>query len=206
MTATIASASGSQWLWYISRGSGLVLLVVFSLVVVLGIATRTGAAPRGWPRFASAELHRTLALFAVAFLALHVTTAIADPYVSIGWISTVVPFVSHYRAVALGLGTLAVDLFGAILVTSLLRHRLGYRAWRSVHWAAYPAWLVAFIHSLKAGNDLPIGWVALIEWGSAAAVLTAVLARLLVFFRGDDSTPLPDTSSTALPARAGDRH
>ena len=100
----------SQWLWFTSRGSGLVLLVLFTAVVVLGVATRRGAAPRRSPRFVTAELHRTLSLFAVGLLALHVVTAIADPYVSIGWAATAVPFLSPYRTMAIGLGTLAVDL------------------------------------------------------------------------------------------------
>jgi sulfoxide reductase heme-binding subunit YedZ len=52
-----------------------------------------------------------------------------------------------------------------------------------VHWLAYLAWPVAFVHSVTAGNDLGIWWVALIEWGSAAAVATAILARLLAGVR-----------------------
>ena len=48
-----------------------------------------------------------------------------------------------------------------------------------MHWLAYLAWPVAFVHSLTAGNDLGVWWVVLIEWGCAAAVGTAVLARIL---------------------------
>jgi len=178
MAVSAAAATGSPYLWFLSRGSGLVLLVLFSVVVVLGVATRTGSAPPRWPRFAVAELHRTLSLFAVALLALHVVTAILDPFVAIGWAATVLPFASPYRTLAIGLGTLAVDLGGAVVVTSLVRQRLGQRAWRAVHWLAYLAWPAAFLHSLTAGNDLGIWWVALIEVASAAAVATAVLARL----------------------------
>src|ERR1022692_1841346 len=178
-----AAAAGSQGLWLVSRSSGLALLVAFSAVLVLGVAARVGSAPRRWPRFVFPELHRTLALFSVAFLVLHVVTAILDPFVSIGWAATVLPFASGYRTLAIGLGTLAVDLGGAVLVTSLARRRLGYRSWRAVHWLAYLAWPVAFAHSLTAGNDLRIWWVALIEWGSAATVATAVLARLLQSIR-----------------------
>ena len=174
-----AAVAGSQGLWLVSRASGLALLVLFSLVLVLGVATRLGSAPRRWPRFAVAELHRTLSLFAVAFLGLHVVTAILDPYVTIGWAATALPFASGYRTAAIGLGTLAVDFGGAVLLTSLARARLGYRAWRAVHWLAYLAWPVAFAHSLTAGNDLRIWWVALIELGSATMVATALLARLL---------------------------
>jgi sulfoxide reductase heme-binding subunit YedZ len=169
----------AQWLWFISRGSGVVLLVLFTIVMLLGTATRLGWAPPRWPRFVVAELHRALALFAVALLALHVVTAIADPYVSIGWAATVLPFRSPYRTAAIGLGTLAVDLGAAVLLTSLLRHRLGFRAWRAVHWVAYLAWPAAFGHALTAGGDLHTGWVAATIWGSAAAAAAAVAARVI---------------------------
>jgi methionine sulfoxide reductase heme-binding subunit len=180
----MAAAAGSAGLWFLSRGSGLVLLALFSAVVVLGVAARTGSAPGRWPRFAVAEMHRTLSLFAVALMVLHVVTAILDPFVTIGWAATVLPFTSPYRTLAIGLGTLAVDLAGAVLVTSLARRRLGQRAWRAVHWLAYLAWPAAFLHSLTAGNDLGVWWVALVEIGSAVAVATAVLARLIGLARG----------------------
>ena len=174
-----AAAAGSQGLWYVSRASGLTLLILFSAVMMAGVASRLGSAPRRWPRLVFPEVHRTLALFSVAFLALHVLTAISDPFVTIGWAATVLPFASGYRTLAIGLGTLAVDLGGAVTITSLVRRRLGFRSWRAVHWLVYLAWPVAFVHSLTAGNDLGIWWVALIEWGCAAAVATAVLARIL---------------------------
>ena len=193
-----AAATGSQGLWFVSRASGLVLLVLFTTVIVLGVAARTGAAPRGWPRFVFVELHRTLALFLVAFLALHVLTAILDPFVSIGWAATVLPFTSGYRTLAIGLGTLAVDLGGAVLLTSVTRARLGFRAWRAVHWLAYLAWPAAFVHSLTVGNnDLRIWWVAVIEWGCAAAVATAVLARIMTAIRHDPASSRPPGQPSA---------
>ena len=165
-----AAGSGSQALWFVSRGSGLVLLVLLTVVMSLGIATRAGWAPRHRPRFVTAELHRTLSLFTVALLGLHVVTAILDPYVTIGWAATVVPFLSPYHRLAIGLGTLAVDCGAAVLVTSVLRSRLGFRSWRAVHWLAYLAWPTAFVHALTAGNDMRTGWVAATVWGSAAAL------------------------------------
>jgi len=181
--STAAAVSGSQGLWFLSRGSGLALLAAFSAVQVLGVAARLGTGPRRRPRFVTGELHRALALFSVAFLCLHVVTAIADPYVTIGWAATVLPLTSAYRTAAIGLGALAADLGGAVLITSLFRRHLGYRTWRAVHWLALVAWPAAFAHSLTAGNDLRIWWVALIEWACAAAVATAALARLLHIVR-----------------------
>ena len=197
-----AAAPGSQNLWYISRASGLVLLVLFSVVVVLGVAARMGSTPKEWPRFVFVELHRTLALFSVVLLALHVVTALLDPFVTIGWSATVLPFLSTYRPWQIGLGTLAVDVGAAVIITSLLRVRLGYRAWRAIHWLAYIAWPVAFVHSVTAGTDLGIWWVALTEWTCAAAVAIAIVARLLFWVRGGQApgTPSPSGVPPEIPA------
>ena len=197
-----AAASGSQNLWYVSRASGLVLLVLFSVVVVLGVAGRMGSRPRGWPRFIFIELHRTLALFSIVLLALHVVTALLDPFVTIGWSATAIPFLSTYRPWQIGLGTLAVDIGAAVVITSLLRVRLGYRAWRAIHWLAYIAWPVAFVHSLTAGMDMTIWWVALTEWACAAAVAIAIGARLLFWVRGGQvpGAPSPSGVPPEIPA------
>jgi methionine sulfoxide reductase heme-binding subunit len=195
MSGLAVGAAGTQYLWFLSRSSGVALLALFSLVIALGVATRLGSAPRWLARFAVAELHRTLSLFAIVLLVLHVVTAILDPYVTIGWAATVLPFASPYRTLAVGLGTLAVDLAGAVLVTSLVRARLGYHAWRAVHWLAYLAWPAAFVHALTAGGDLRVWWVALTVCGCAAVVASAVIVRLLT--RRDPGQPpaarqLPD--------------
>ena len=115
------------------------MLTAFSATMVLGVTARLGSALRRWSRLATGEVHRTLALFSVSFLGLHVATAISDPYVTIGWAAAVLPFASPYRTLAIGLGAVAVDLGGAVLITSLVRQRLGYRIWRVVHWLAYLA-------------------------------------------------------------------
>lgn len=191
-----ATVTGSQGLWLVSRASGVVLLILFSAVMVLGVSTRTGAASLRWPRFAVAELHRTLSLFAVALLGLHVATALLDPYVSIGWLSSVLPFTSRYDTLAIGAGTLAVDVGGAVLITSLLRNRLGRRAWRAVHYLAYLAWPVAFVHAITAASyDQHLWWVAASEWGSLTAVAAAVIVRLVE--RGRPG-PVPEPPASSL--------
>jgi sulfoxide reductase heme-binding subunit YedZ len=74
-----------------------------------------------------------------------------------------------------------------------------------VHWLAYLAWPAAFAHSLTAGNDLGIWWVVVIEWGCAAAVATAVLARLMTSIRHDTSSGTPAGQPSAAFERVTDR-
>jgi sulfoxide reductase heme-binding subunit YedZ len=165
-------------LWYASRATGVVSLVLFSLVAILGImVNRQGRLP-GLPRFAVTGLHRSLSLLTVAFLGIHITTAIADGYVHIPWLSTIVPFTSGYERFWIGLGAVAVDLVGAVIVTSLLRDRLTPSVWRAVHWLSYLSYPVAVVHSMGASKDLRSGWLLALTMGTVFAVFAAIGYRV----------------------------
>ena len=169
--------SGSA-LWYASRATGVVCLVLLSLVAILGIlVNRQGRLP-GLPRFAVTGLHRNLSLLTVVFLAVHVVTAIADGYVHIPWLSTIVPFTSGYERFWLGLGTVAVDLVAAVIVTSLLRDRLAPSLWRAVHWLAYAAYPVTVAHSFGAAKDLRSGGLLALTVATLLAVVAAIAYRV----------------------------
>jgi len=165
-------------LWYASRATGVVSLLLLSLVMIIGmLVNRQGRLP-GLPAFAVTGLHRNLSLLAVGFVAVHVATAIADPYVTIRLIAAVVPFTSGYEPFWLGLGAVALDLLLALIVTSLVRARLGRRVWRGVHWLSYAVWPVAFVHCLGASTDLHSGGLKALAIGCALAVGGALLWRL----------------------------
>jgi methionine sulfoxide reductase heme-binding subunit len=147
----------STALWYASRATGVVSLLLLTGVVLLGmLVNRQGRLP-GFPRFVVTGLHRNLSLLAVAFVAVHVITAIADSYVSIQLAAIVVPFASSYKPVWLGLGAVSLDLVLALIVTSLLRARMSRRVWRGLHWFSYAAWGSAVVHSLYSSTDLHHG-------------------------------------------------
>jgi sulfoxide reductase heme-binding subunit YedZ len=165
-------------LWYTTRATGLVSLLLLTATAVLGVIGTARFATTRWPRLVTAGLHRNLALLAVGFLSVHILSAILDTYVTIGWVAAIVPFTSGYRPLWVGLGTCALDLFLAMILTSLLRDRIGYRAWRVVHWAAYAAWPIALWHALGTGTDDRVRWVLALDALCALAVLAAVWWRL----------------------------
>ena len=87
----------STALWYASRATGVVSLLLLTGVTLLGVlVNRQGRLP-GLPRFAVTGLHRNLSLLAVAFVAVHVVTAVLDPYVTIGLTAIVIPFSDKTR-------------------------------------------------------------------------------------------------------------
>jgi sulfoxide reductase heme-binding subunit YedZ len=168
-----------QILWLAARGAGIVSLLLFTSVVCLGVLTVVRWQSPSWPRFLSVGLHRNLALLSVVFLALHIVTAVIDPYTSLGVIAAAIPFASSYRPLWVGLGVIAFDLLLALVVSSLLRARLGQRAWRAIHWLAYAAWPLALAHGFGAGSDGSAAWMLAIQVACVAAVGGAVAWRVI---------------------------
>jgi sulfoxide reductase heme-binding subunit YedZ len=176
--SVLAATSGSKLLWYLARGSGLAALVVLTLSVVLGIVTSVRWTNPRWPRFVIELLHRNSSLLAFALIVVHVSTVVIDAFAPIGWKDIVFPFVSVYRPFWLGVGTVAFDLLIALLVTSLLRHRVGHRTWRVVHWFAYLCWPLVVLHGLGAGSDTQVGLVLMLNVACVGAVILALWWRL----------------------------
>ena len=194
-------------LWYASRATGVVSLVLLSAVMIIGIlVNRQGRLP-GLPRFAVLGLHRNLSLLAVAFVALHVLTAVMDSYVSISLAATVIPFISSYEPLWLGLGAVALDLMAAVIVTSLLRRHIGRRVWRAAHWLAYASFQVAVVHSIYSSHDLQSGPLLYLALACIATVLAAVGWRLIQARTGlPRAGRVPQLMADQdLLARAGDR-
>jgi hypothetical protein len=127
-------------LWYATRAAGLVTLLLLTASVLLGVLNAGRFSSPRWPRFLTAGLHRNISLLALAFVVLHVGTTVLDSYTSIQLSAAFIPFVSGYKRIWVGLGAVALDLLIAVLATSLVRIRLGHRAWRLVHWCGYACW------------------------------------------------------------------
>jgi hypothetical protein len=175
---TLATAVDGRALWYLTRGTGAVSLILLTLSVVLGVAdVRRLSAPR-MPRFVVDGLHQTVSLLVLVTLAIHIGTTLMDSFTPIRLVDAFVPFFSAYRPVWIGFGTLALDFLLAIAITSIVRARLGYRAWRVVHWLAYACWPIALVHGLGAGSDIRGGFAFVLSVVCAAAVAVAVLSRL----------------------------
>jgi methionine sulfoxide reductase heme-binding subunit len=165
-------------LWYTSRATGVVSLVLMSLVMIIGLlVNRQGRLP-GLPAFAVLGLHRYLSLLSVSFIAVHIATAVLDSFVNINVAAAVIPFVSAYEPLWLGLGAVAFDLMIAIILTSLLRAHIGRRTWRAVHWLAYGSWPVAVVHSIYSSKDMQRGALLGLALVCIAAVLIALVWRI----------------------------
>lgn len=165
-------------LWYASGATGVISLVLFSLIAILGIlVNRQGRLP-GLPRFAVTGLHRNLSLLMVVFLGVHIVSAVASKHAPIPWLSVIVPFASDYQRFWVGLGAVAIDLVAALIVTSMLRDRIAPSVWRAVHWLSYAAYPVTLGHSFGSHPDIQSGWLLGLTLFTMLAVAVAAGYRL----------------------------
>lgn len=178
MTGLVPLAAGPSPLWYATRAGGTVALALLTATVALGVAVGGRYTPRRIARFEVSALHRNLSVLTLAFLSLHIVTAILDTFVHLGWLVTVVPFTASYRPLWLGLGTVAFDLLLAVAASSAVRLRLGQRWWKAVHWLAYAAWPVALFHAAGTGTDTRLPLQLALYAACLAVVVAAVWWRL----------------------------
>jgi sulfoxide reductase heme-binding subunit YedZ len=197
-----AAVSGPSAMWYLTRGTGIVALILLTLSVALGVADVRRAHTANVPRFVFDSIHRSGSLLAVAFVLVHIATSLLDGFAPIQLIDVIVPFGSAYRPLWLGFGAVAFDLLIAVALTSVLRRRLGYRAWRATHWAAYACWPVALLHGLGTGSDTKTAWMLGITAVCVIAVLVAAVARATEGWSGDGWPNHAGARMTAIVASA----
>ena len=84
-------------------------------------------------------------------------------------------------------------------MVSLLRHRVGPRVFKAVHWATYALWPIAFAHALGNGTDAgqPVG-VAHPAGPVRAAVAGAVGWRLSPSYAGRGCAPHSPEGASAM--------
>ena len=171
------AAAGPSAYWYLTRGTGIVALILLTVSVALGVANIRRLRTEYVPRFVIDAVHRNVSLLAMAFLLIHILTSVIDSFAPISLLNAVIPFTGSYRPLWLGLGAVSFDLLLAVILTSLLRRRFGYRAWRAVHWGAYVSWPVALLHGLGTGSDVKAGWMLVIIGGCVIVMIVAVVSR-----------------------------
>lgn len=177
MSAMFATTGPSAY-WYLTRSTGAVALILLTLSLALGVIDVRRWSSETWPRFVVDSLHRNASLLALAFLCLHILTAVLDSFAPISLVNAVIPFTGSYRPLWLGLGALSFDLILAVIVTSLLRRRMGHSTWRAVHWLTYASWPIALLHGLGTGSDVKSTWMLAISIGCLIVVIGAVLVRV----------------------------
>ncbi len=145
--------------WTLARAGGFTALILLSLAVCAGLAMSIQwQSPAKWPRLINNELHNFLTLCSTIFVGLHILTLWIDPFTHFNWYEIFIPFTTSYRPIWAALGIIAVYLGLAIGLSTLLRPRIGYRTWRSLHVFTLLIYALVVVHGITTGSDSTTWW------------------------------------------------
>ena len=144
---------GGTATWDSARAAGFVSYVLLWAAVFTGAGVNLRYHPGVGKQAVVFELHRMTATLALAFTIVHVAAILMDDYIGFSLIDGVVPFTSAWRPVQVGLGTIAMWLLAAILLSTWLGGYVPKAAWRRVHYVSYAALAIALVHALTSGSD-----------------------------------------------------
>jgi sulfoxide reductase heme-binding subunit YedZ len=145
-----------QVMWYITRAAGLVGYVLLWLSTAWGLAVSSKILDLFLHRSFTYDFHQFLSLLAIGFIALHISVLMADRYLPYNLAQILLPFLSPYRPLWVGIGVIGFYLTLLVTVTFYLRSRIGARAFRSIHVFSLVAYLAATVHGFFAGTDSPL--------------------------------------------------
>jgi predicted ferric reductase len=180
--------------WYLGRSSGFVAYWLLFLSVVLGLAVSSrvfdGMLARPWVF----ELHKFLSIFVLIAMAFHALIMLPDPWAGFSVKELLVPFASHYRNTAVGIGQLV--FYGSVLVSVsfYLKGIVGQNGWRWLHYSTFVLFVGAVCHGVWAGTDSGRTVVEFSYLGSGLAVLFLTFFRVLAT-RAAGGKPRPSTEA-----------
>jgi DMSO/TMAO reductase YedYZ heme-binding membrane subunit len=135
------------------------------------------------------RLHAALAATTVVLVAGHIVALVLDRYAGVGVMGAFVPGRSGYRAMAVGLGTVALYLGLIVGLTAALAGRLAGRAWLPIHRTAVVVLVLVWAHGVLAGSDTPALRVLYVATGGIVAALA--ITRRVASVPVDDARVVP---------------
>jgi sulfoxide reductase heme-binding subunit YedZ len=167
-------------IWLVARASGIAAYALLTASVLAGVVLRSRPFGRAVKAATVTELHRTLALLGLLYLAVHGTALVLDRTVPVSPAALLVPGLGSYRPLAVSLGVVAAELMMLVYVSFRFRKRIGIKAWRALHWLTYVVFAAATSHGLAAGTDSVQPSARGLYLGAVGAVAFATAWRALV--------------------------
>jgi sulfoxide reductase heme-binding subunit YedZ len=165
--------------WMVARVSGMTALTALSIALLTGVAIRTGVLDWLGSNRTLRSVHEYTTVLWMPLGALHIGALLLDQTARIRPVDLVVPFQVGYGPLAVGLGTVSLQVFLLVAVTGLLRTRIEARAWQWLHRLSYVAYGLLFVHALLAGTDAGDPVVAALTWSTAGLLALLTVARVI---------------------------
>lgn len=159
----LAIDSVQVW-WYVTRAAGLMGYLLVWLSTVTGLAVGSKIFDPMLERMFTYDFHEYLSLLGLGFLFAHVVALMADHYQPFSALQILIPFLSVYRPLWVGIGIITAYLTILVTITFYIRSMISQQTFRKIHVWSLVAYFGATIHGLYAGTDSPLAFVQIMYW------------------------------------------
>ena len=163
--------------WELARASGLATYAALCIAVLTGLAPRTHVLGLLAHNRAIRALHDWTPWIIIPAAITHVVALLLDATAQISLLDVVVPFQTSYGQLAIGLGTISLDLLVIVLVTTWMRRSMSNGAWQLFHRLSYVGFVAMFLHAVLSGTDLASPAISVMTWATALAIAYYSLER-----------------------------
>jgi predicted ferric reductase len=165
------SADSTQLWWYVTRSAGVVAYLLLWFSTAWGLAIPSKVVSSALSQEYTFDFHEFISLLTIGFVLLHVSVLMVDRYLPYTLWQVLIPFLSSYRPIWVGLGVISFYLILLVTITFYLRNRIGMKAFRSIHWFSFVAYLGVTLHGLYGGTDSPLAAMQLLYRGTGLVII-----------------------------------
>ena len=165
------SLDSVQLWWYVTRSAGIIAYLLLWFSTAWGLAVPSKLLDPLLDRSFTFDFHQFISLLSIGFMVLHILVLTLDRYLPYSAWQILIPFLSPYRPLWVGIGVIAFYLILLVTVTFYLRSWIGMRAFRAIHILSLAGYLGATLHGLYAGTDSVLPAMQLLYQGTGLVII-----------------------------------
>ncbi|MGD0612982.1 MAG: hypothetical protein ABSB41_15905 [Anaerolineales bacterium] len=189
------AANSIQLWWYVTRAAGIIAYLLLWFSMVLGLAVTSKYLDQLLDRMFTYDFHQFISLLSIGFIVLHIVVLSLDRYLPYSVAQILIPFLSPYRPIWVGIGVIAFYLTLLVTITFYLKRRIGMRAFRAIHVLSLLGYLGATLHGLYAGTDAVLPAMQLVYKGTGLTVLFLTVFWLIMVALRKRTAPRPSPAT-----------
>ncbi len=156
------------WMAYLAMAGSVIYGLLLSTKLLDALAHRP----------VSFTLHQDLAAIGVGLAGIHGMLLGLDSSVPFSLAQILVPGLAPHAPLAVAAGQVALYISLVVVGSFYVRRRIGQRAWRTLHYLTFLAFLAATVHGIGAGTDTGASWAQWIYLGAGTMVWFLLVYRI----------------------------
>jgi len=179
------AADSQQLWWYVTRSAGIMAYILLWLSTAWGLAVPSKIISPVLEQSYTFDFHQFISLLSIGFALLHIIVLTFDRYLPYSTLQILIPFLSTYRPIWVGIGVISFYIIALVTVTFYLRSRIGMNAFRKIHILSLVGYLGVTLHGLYAGTDAPLLTMQLLYRGTSLVVVFLTVYWLVLKYQNN---------------------